>query len=361
MRPAVRLAPLFLALSPATDTIHLESGAALEDVVVLDELLAAISYTRRGESEPRSLDPDQVLFIDYERLPPELEQAEALLSAGDPSAALEVLSTFADSVLHGPTRKDRPPWAAALALERSSRLRLGMGDLEGAIRGADLVMHELAGSRHLPSALLLKAEAQRRQGASAAMESTLSSLRTWVEAESRSERWNLEADLLEIRSERELSAPEQRERIAAVAARAGAAHPSVQNRARVAEAETYLEGEEPDLERARELLELVVADRRAEADTLAAAYTGLGDCWLRAPGGADLSAALEQALLAYMRVVIGYADQVGHVQKALFFAGRACDLLGDPARRRNARRLYGALIDGYPSSPWADEARKLRQ
>ncbi len=358
------LAPLVLAPAATADRIVLVDGGALEGVEVVDELLSGVTYRLPGESGERRVDPDEVLRIEYGRLPPELDQAEALIRGGDPAAALERLSLFVDSVLHGVTRKDRPLWAPGYALDRSARLRLGLGDLGGAARAADLLMQERPVSRHMPSALLIKAEALRGQGAAPAAEATLSSLRALIAAEGLSARWSLELELFEIRADTSLSEIERRERLTAIARRAEPAYPSVRSRALVAAAESYLAGEASDFDRAREVFEQVVADPRADRDALAAAYTGLGDCWFHAATATVRAGAkddLEKALLAYMRVVISYGDQAGYVPKAMYFAGRASDLLGEAPSSRNARRLYRAVISSYPTSPWAAEARNLRQ
>src|SRR5690606_28534592 len=108
----------------------------------------------------------------------------------------------------------------------------------------------------------------------------------------------------------------------------------VANRARVAEGETYLEGSKPDFGAAKKVFEKILADPKADDATMAGAYTGMGDCLFHeaaAKGsGSDASKKdLDAALMAYMRVAVNYRDQTRYAPKAMFYAGRSLDLLGE--------------------------------
>jgi hypothetical protein len=137
----------------------------------------------------------------------------------------------------------------------------------------------------------------------------------------------------------------------------------VANRARVAEGESYTEGETKDFAKAKGVFQQIVADPKADKRTLAGAYTGLGDC-LIAQGldlqkaNQDATAVFNEAVETYMRVVVLYTEEVRYRAKSMYFAGRAFEFLGDETSKSRARQLYRSVIREYKGSNWAGDARK---
>jgi len=334
-------------------------------IVDRDFGLNLLTYRKQGKSGEESLDPDQVLAIEYRRLPRLIDEAETLVADGAILDAIDRLDEFAESVFSKQNRRDRQPWAPAHALNRILHLRMGIGDLDGVITGADRLLEKTPDSRHAPGALLDKALCQRILGKGPAAQATLDSLRGMIDSKNLSLRWSLELELAEIQGDASLRGQAKRDRLIEVAGQAGKAFPMVRSRARVAEGETYLAGSKPDYANAQSIFEDIVADPRADHATLAGAYTGLGDCLFntaagKVKAGESADDELLEALLAYMRVVVNYDDQPTYVPKAMFFAGRVFDYIGDDVSKSNARRLYAVVIQNYPRSDWAAEARNYR-
>jgi tetratricopeptide (TPR) repeat protein len=362
-------AALLLALGAApalADTIYMVDGSTLTDVEVVKEQFDGVTYKSKGKSGEDRVDADKVLLIEYRRLPRQIDEAETLIGDGAILDGIDTLSQFVEDVLSGKNRRDRQPWAPGYALDRILHLRMGIGDLDGVVRAADRLVEKVPDSRHAPSALLDKAQAQRMQGKGPAAQATLDTLREMIAAKGLSKRWSLELELAEVLGNTGLKGQAKRDRLIEVAGQAGTAWPMVRSRARVAEGETWLEGDKPDYQKALKIFEDIVADPKADHATLAGAYTGLGDCLFNTAaeeirGGGQADDELLEALLAYMRVVVNYDDQPGYVPKAMFYAGRVFDYLGDDVSKSNARRLYTAVIRDYPRSDWAAEARNYRK
>ncbi len=145
--------------------------------------------------------------------------------------------------------------------------------------------------------------------------------------------------------------------LAAVAADA-AEFPSVRNRAEVAIAESLLGGKK--IAEAEKVFRDVVKESKADARTMAAAWTGLGDALYARAGNASAEekpAMLKEALKAYMRPVVVYPDESAYVSKAAFLAGRCYQELGDTESMDRSRKLFTFVITTFKGSRWEREAR----
>jgi hypothetical protein len=363
------LLPALLAGAASADVLYLIDGSTLVDVDIETETLRGVTYKRKGKNEVETVAPDQVLSIEYKRLPSMLDEADGLARDGALQDAIDRYDVFVEGIESGENRRDRQAWAPAYALQRVVELRTSLGDAEGVITAADALLAKAPDSRHAPAALLAKAEAQKSLGKDSGVRQALDDLRAMIEAKSLSKRWSLELELAEVLFNPELKGQAKRERLIEISGQAGKTYPGVANRARVSEGETYLEGSTRDFAAARKAFEKILADPKADDTTMAGAYTGMGDCLFHEAasktqkGGPPASAELESALMAYMRVAVNYRDQTRYAPKAMFYAGRAFDLLGedDEVNKANARRLYGAVIQNYPGSEWAREAGNFRR
>ncbi|MEZ6020099.1 MAG: tetratricopeptide repeat protein [Planctomycetota bacterium] len=144
---------------------------------------------------------------------------------------------------------------------------------------------------------------------------------------------------------------------------AGKEAPIVRNRAIVAIGESFVT--ERNIVEARKNFEKVIEDPKADALTLAAAYSGLGDCIFQVASkklesGQDAKAELTEASLAFLRVVVLYPDQIQYRPRAMFYAGRSLQLMGDEENVTRAKTLYARLIRTFPDSKAAKEARGVR-
>jgi tetratricopeptide (TPR) repeat protein len=229
---------------------------------------------------------------------------------------------------------------------------------------ADLLIAKAPESRYVPFAYLAKAGAQRDLGKAKEAAETAGALKALVQSKALSDSFRMQAELLEAEIGG-LAASKRRDRFIEIGGQAGSTHPVVRNRARVLEAETYLEGESKDYSKARKIYEAVTKDPKADAPTLAGAYTGMGDCLfqeavekLRSNG--DASAILKDAVLNYLRVVIVYKDQTRYVPRACFQAGKVFEFMGEE-NRPNAMTMYRKVVQEYPTSEWATKAKDSRR
>lgn len=362
------LLPALLAGAARADVLYLVDGSTLTDVEVETETLQGVTYKQKGKSEPQTVAPDQVLSIEYRRVPSLLDEANGLARDGALEDAIVRYNEFVESIESGENKRDRQAWAPAYALQRVMELRASLGDAEGVIKAADALLAKAPDSRHGPAAVLAKAEAQKSLGKDAQVRQALDDLRAMIDAKALSKRWSLELELAEVLYNAELKGQAKRDRLIEIAGQAGKTYPAVANRARVSEGETYLEGGKQDFASARKTFEKILADPKADDATMAGAYTGMGDCLFHEAagksqqGGAPAKEELEAALLAYMRVAVNYRDQTRYAPKAMFYAGRTFDLLGeDDNSKASARRLYSAVIQNYPGSEWAREASNFRR
>lgn len=349
------------------DVIHLTDGKSLEDVTVVDDTIKEVSYRDAGSSSTKTVSSDKVLRIEFEKVPRLISEAEGMVTDGAFFDAIDRMQLFVDGKLSGENRGDRQKWAVPLALYRIIELQLSLGELDDAVKACDKLIENAPESRFLPYAYLAKAEAQRYLGKESAALATLDEFRAKIDELGLSELWRLEAELAGVLTDPKLTGTKKRDRLIEIGSTAGSQYPVVRNRARVAEGESYIEGEKKDFAAARAVFEKITSDPKADDATLAGAYTGLGDCLFQSAvdemkqGGASEN--LAAAVKAYMRVVVSYKDQTRYVPKAMFFAARVFDFMESTDEvdyKARARKLYTAVLRDFPNSPWAAEAKKFR-
>lgn len=351
---------LGLFASARADTITLLDGKTLENVTIVNETLKEVSFKQDGKSKVTP--SDGVAAIDYKKKPKLVDQADQMARDGDIGGAMDTLDLYVKGLFEGNV-KEPLAWAPAYAMQRLVELCASVGDGEGVIEAADLLITKAPDSRHVTKALLAKATAQSDARKSKEALATIADLRKLIDTQALGQLWRLEADLAEALADPALAGSKRRARVVEIAGLAGKDYPTVANRARVAEGESYIEGENKDFTKAKAIFQAIVEDPKADNPTLAGAFTGLGDCLFsqaidlqkaNKDGGATFSAAVE----AYMRVVVLYPEQVRYRAKSMFLAGRAFEFLGDDVSKARARQLYRSVMRDFRESPWAGEAKK---
>jgi tetratricopeptide (TPR) repeat protein len=370
------LRPAALALAAAAalgavaraDRLFLTNGSTIE-CDVLRDTLQGVTYKSKAKSGEQVQSPEGVLRIEFTKVPSAIDSAEADVTDNNLESAADLFEQFAEGVLNGENRRDKQEWAPAYALRRAIEVNQSIASKDSLARVvtvADKLVARAADSRHVPFAYIAKAEALRDLGKNDEAAAAAVALKEVVESKSLHEAYKLEAALLEVQVNAGLRGQARRDRLIEIASQAGTAYPIVRNRARVAEAETYIEGDAKDFGKALKLYEGVVKDPKADAATLAGAYTGLGDCLFQQgveklkSGAPDALQTLKDATFAYLRVTVVYKDQSRYAPRAMYFAGRCFDLMGED-QKVNARKMYGAVISQYPGSNWAQEARNQRR
>lgn len=357
-----------LGAAAHADRIILTNGSTIEGDV-LRETLQGVSYRSKSKSGEQLQSAETVLRVEFTKLPGLLNAAEEDAGDNNLDAAADAFDQYAEGVLNGENKKDKQEWAPGYALRRAIEVNQSIASKEALARVvtvADKLIARIPDSRHVIFASMAKAEALRDLGKPDEAVAAAGALKSLVAMKGLSEAFKLEADLHEVLMNAAIRGAQRRERLIELASQAGAQNPIVRNRARVAEAETYLEGEVKDFAKALKIYDGVVKDPKADPKTLAGAYTGLGDCLFQQgvdklkAGETDALATLKEATLAYLRVVVVYKGQSRYVPRAMYFCGRAFDLMGED-QKSNARKMYGSVISQYPGSNWAEEARNQRR
>ena len=359
-----------LALTTAAalaDRIYLTNGTSLDGVDIANETLAGVTYRAKGKSGEQSVQADQVLRVEYAKLPRLVDEALSDAEDDNLQSAIDTLSDFANGVLSGENKRDKQLWAPGYALYRAIEFCAAVASqesLQRIVTLSDTLVEKLPDSRYVPLALISKASALRDLGKGKEAGETITALRTLVSTKALSEAFKLEADLLDIETG-SLKGQQRRDKLLEVQGKAGSQYPLVKSRARVLEAQTYIEGETKDFSKARQIYDAVIKDPKADDATLAGAYTGMGDCLFQEASekfrtGGDASVILRDAVLSYLRVVLVYKDQSRYVPKAMFQAGRTFEMMGE-GRKPDARRMYSSVIQHYPGSEWASLAKSARK
>lgn len=351
---------LLVPTSAWADTIFLTDGSMIGDCNVVTEGLLSVQYkTNKRQQEVGS---DKVLMIEFDRSPQLVDRAEAALADDQHLTAVDDFEEYIAGVI------DKPPsrykWAPAYAMYRVVEINETMGKFDEVVKAANRLLEREPDSRYVPMAFLKKAAALSEENKESAVEKTLDQLGQIVASKGLSKRWQLELDLARLVYTANLGGAKLRDRLEEVATKASAEFPTVRNRADVAAAESFLA--EKKLDEAAEIFERITRDPQADDRTLAAAYTGHGDCLFTkgvamASAGEDPTAVFREALISYMRVVVVYKQELRYVPKAMFYAGRVYQQFEDQKSQDRAQKLYVGVLRNFKGTKWANEARGFRK
>ncbi|MFT5831007.1 MAG: hypothetical protein ACI9D0_001596 [Bacteroidia bacterium] len=365
MRTLALLCGLALAAAPSfADTIHTADGKTITDCTIVTEGIDKVTY-KSGRNE-REIDAQDVISIEYSKKPRALSEADGPLMDGDLETASIILNDYVGAIVSGASDERKYKWAPAHAAWRVVELRQAMGDLEGVATAASRIIANFSDTRYLPGAYLAKADAFYWNDNAKGAQDTLKAFDSAITSAGLPERWRMECDLALVLTNDQLGATTRRLNLEDIADRAGSRFATVKNRALVAKGESYLQEilgspnkAAKNVPAALADFEAVLKDPKADDTTLAGAYVGLGDCIFHSAAKSKDRAELKRALLAYLRVAAVYPEQGRYVSKALFYAGRSFDLMGDEESMERAKVMYNQVGWLYPGSNWAKEARNF--
>jgi tetratricopeptide (TPR) repeat protein len=359
-RLGLGLAGLTLAALPATaDTIFLLDGSSLDDVTVSGETFKEVEYK---DGSKKTVKTDDVLRIEFSAKSQLVERADLAADEGQLFDAISDLTTYVDGQIAS-GKKPRYSWEPAYAMHRLIELNSMVGDAEGLIAAADKLIANAPESRFAPEAFLAKAETQFLTGNAAGANKTLKDFLAVIQGKQLSQRWSIEHKLASALYDTSLKGSKLRDALANISKEAGGAFPLVKNAAEVAIGESLIESQK--LTEAEPIFQRITDDSKASEATLAAAYTGLGDCLFKratqTAAGEQRDKLMRDAKMAYMRVVVVYKDQVRYVPKAMFWAGRVFDESTDELDKEKAQKLYAKVAREYQGTKWGDEAKGFRR
>jgi tetratricopeptide (TPR) repeat protein len=337
------------------DKIYLTDGTLLKDVGVVSEGLTEVEY-RSGRGKA-TVAAERVLRIEFGQKPKLVDQADAAAAQEEYLDALAEMRNYVDQVTEKPDK--RFTWGLAYARYRIVELNGVLGELDALAAAADEVVAKHADTRYAPLAFVAKAQAYLDAGEPAKAKAAAESFGKFVADKSLTGRWPVEQRLWAAVTSGD-TGKKLEDALVAVSSDA-AEYPSVRNRAEVSIAESLYAGKK--YAEAEKVFNTIAKDSKADTRTLAAAWTGLGDClYGRAEGAADEEKAtlLKNALKAYLRPVVVYPDESLYVAKAAFYAARCYQQLGGGAEASDrAKRLLVFVITNFKGTKWEREARQF--
>ncbi len=359
---AAALSLLNVAALAVPDRIYQSDGSILEDVTVVEEGLSTVSYKPSGSKKAKTVDSELVLSIEFSNKPEEVSTADVDASQEAFGSALAGMENYLANL--GSKKDKKFPWAANYARFRIIELNALMNDQAALIAGVDALMAEGGDSRYLPLAMIEKIETQLINGDAAGAKEAGTAFKNLITDKGLTQRWKYEQELLALRADTSKKGASLEKDLQNLS-RAAAVFPTVTNAADVATAESLLSRSE--FSDAEELFAGVTEDPNADDRTLAAAWTGLGDCLFRrgeAKVGSDdegANALFGEARQAFMRTVVNYRFQYAYVAKSAFYAGRCFQLIGGEGAKANSTKLYYFVMRTFRGSKWADSAQEFQR
>lgn len=351
--PSAALASLALCATAFSDDLHLTDGSTIAGVDVTGETMTEVSY--KDDKKTKTVEADKVLSISYTEMPVALSRGNLSIQDDFLLDAEADFLNYIEGVRDRPSRKE--VWARAYAYHQLAVTYAIMGNVDSFVDTAN-EMTEIEGeSRYLPIVLRRKAQLLFDFGDAEAAVAAIGELEELADDKGLGRRWELEVALGKAVYGSTGSA--QRKKLESVSGDAGNSFPVVRNAAEVAIGASYLE--EGNLSEAEKVFESVVEDPKADDRTLAAAYTGMGQCLFRRAEGAQDADLFKRARASYMRVVVLYKTETAFLPEALFFAGRCFQEIGGDTAQESANKLYSRVIKKFPDSKWANEAKGFRK
>lgn len=362
-------APPVLALSflltpfASADRIYLSDGSILEKVDVASESLTEVRYKAQGSSKEETVAADRVLHIEFEEMPKSIATAEIDADARRFGAAISGMQDYLANI-GGKKDKDHP-WAKPYAMYRIAKLNKLGGDLEGMVGAVEALKTEMPDSRYVPVATLDHIDTLISINDVNAAKEALSAFSAAIKSSGLPQRWEYEVDVRRLITDGSLKGESLESKLEDLAKKASA-HSSVESLAEVKRAESLIARD--NFESAAEVLREVTENPKAPAATMAAAWTALGEALYEQAQLTSASDAqeertelLEEAQLAFMRVVVNHEFEYGYVAKAAYFAGRTFQELKAEDWRDNARDLFNYVRRNFPDSDWANQAARANR
>ncbi|MEM9380779.1 MAG: hypothetical protein AAGB93_12575 [Planctomycetota bacterium] len=362
--PAAVLAACAIA-TPALgfDRIYRSDGSILDNVKVQSETIDKVVYQPEKGRAAKEVLSEEVLRVEFTQMPDDIAAAEV---DAKNDALLGAISGFQNFLGNADDRANRKfPWAASYARFRLVEMQERRNAIPEMVAAVDELLVGSPDSRYVPIAIIKKFEAQLLSNDRAGAAATADQFGALVTEKGMSQRWKYEHQVRELLAKEGQTASAAEKALQKIASDASA-YPTVANRADVATAESMLGRSAFD--EAEEMFRGVTESTNADDRTLAAAWTGLGDCLYRraelkgTSGDAEGATALfSEARTAFMRVVVLYEGELAFVAKSAFYAGRCIQEIGGENAEDESNRLFTFVAVNFRGSRWADSARQFKR
>ena len=359
---ALALSILF-APSASADRIYLSDGSILEKVDVVSESLTEVTYEPVGSSKEETVASDRVLRIEFEKMPNSIATAEIDAKAKRFGAAVSGMQDYLANI--GGKKDKEHPWAKPYAMYRIAELYKLGGELESMVAAIDALKAEMPDSRYVPVATLDHIDTLISINDVNGAKDAISAFSAAITSSNLPQRWAYEVDVRKLKTDTSLKGESLESKLDELAKKS-AAYSSVKALAEVTRAESLIKRD--NFESAIEVLREVTENPKAPGATMAAAWTALGEALYEqaqltsaTDAQEERNSLLEEAQLAFMRVVVNHEFEYVHVAKAAYYAGRTFQELKPEGWRDSARELFNYVRRNFRDSDWAQQAAKANR
>jgi len=336
-------AGLLLGSSALADTIHMKNGSSIECTVereTYEKVYYKLSNLNVTDLQNQNL--ADVEKIDYARIPETYQEGRKLQSEGSFGDAIDAYKEYVGK------GKDEP--FVQYALYYIAQCYQSAGKYKEAIDAYDDLLKQVPKTRFYPQAYLAKANCYQVLGDAASAKKQYQQLKS--DASKFGPRWEAEANFYltvldeskdyeaAIKKYREMMATRQDEGVAQKAELQIGLVLVAQNK----------------LDEALEHFRKITEREGASASILAGAWVGMARCYLEKPKASEQD--YKEARFAALRTVILYPEATEYLPAALYYAGRAFELVHDTNWRGRAKQLYDRVMSDFPASEWAAKAKE---
>jgi tetratricopeptide (TPR) repeat protein len=355
-------ATLLLALAaPQQDALELTNGKILKVKKIKSETYQEVVYTTTGGGESRKSSGD-VIVVHHDLTSNLLNDYSAALEsmqAGNFAAAAGQLgAVLSDQRL---LKRKSYAWVKQHALYRQARCMFAMADTQKVAQTVDKLLADSPDTFFYAQAMMLKAEALALAEQNAEAKKVFEQLAVDVPAKGLPERWGREAELGLVLLNQSMQGKDKELKLAGLAEKNARKFPTVASRANVEIGNVMVAAKQYD--KAQSFFQRIVRSGQAESTTMAAAYSGLGDChYFRGLAiEDDLKAQRPEfraAAVNHLRVITMYKDAVALVPRSHYYAAQALRRMNESEASKQARQLASRLKRFYGQSSWWPKLKK---
>jgi hypothetical protein len=361
MLAAITATFLLALAAPQQDALELTNGKILKVKKIKSETYQEVVYTTPGGGESRKSSGDVIevrhdltsnLLNDY------AAAMESMESGNFAAAAGQLGEVLADERL---LKRKSYAWVKQHALYRRARCMFAMADTQGVASTVDKLLVDSPDTFFYAPALMLKAEALALAEQNADAIKVFQQLAADVGTKGLPERWGREAELGLALLDQSIKGKDKERKLAGIAEKNASKFPTVASRANVEIGNVMVASGQYD--KAQSFFQRIVRSGQAESTTMAAAYSGLGDChYFRGLAiEDDLKAQRPEFLTAaenHLRVITMYKDAVALVPRSHYFAAQALRRMNESEASKQARQLASRLKRYYGQSSWWERLKK---
>lgn len=352
---------LLAAAAPQEAELELTNGKILTVRAIKSETYQEVVYTTQSGGESRK-DASEVLEVRHDLSSKLLDEFAAAIEAMDtgdfPKAAAILDAVLQDDRL---MERSRYAWVKQHTLFRKARCQFAMADAAGVSATVDQLLADVPETFFYAPAMMLKAQILAISGNDKDAMAVFNQLEADVSGKGLPERWSREAELGLALLDKSGDAKARERKLAGLAEKNAEKFPTVASRANVEIGNVMVEA--GDYDKAQLFFERIVKAGQADSTTLAAAYSGLGDCfYLRAVALEDgdkdeRKNQYQRAALHHLRVITMYKDAVQLVPRSHYFAARALRQMNSADTSTQANQLASRLKRAYPQSAWWEKLK----